>query len=107
MPGRQADPKTKTATVSAIASWIARSRGSRSRAVDKAGARILTAMAYPERIIPDETEPGVVALHFKRYEFALPYSAGRDVLDAGCGVGYGSALLAERARNVVGVDRSE
>ena len=64
-------------------------------------------MAYPERIIPDETEPGVVALHLKRYEFALPYSAGRDVLDAGCGVGYGSALLAERARNVVGVDRSE
>ena len=59
---------------------------------------------HPERIVPDETEPGIVALHRKRYEFALPLCAGRDVLDAGCGVGYGAALLAERARRVVGVD---
>jgi SAM-dependent methyltransferase len=59
---------------------------------------------HPERIVPDETEPGIVALHRKRYEFALPYCDGRDVLDAGCGVGYGSALLAERARSVLGVD---
>jgi SAM-dependent methyltransferase len=58
----------------------------------------------PERIVPDETEPGIVALHRKRYEFAFPLCEGRDVLDAGCGVGYGSVLLAERARRVVGVD---
>ena len=64
-------------------------------------------MAYPERIIPDETEPGIVALHLKRYEFALEWCAGRDVLDAGCGTGYGSALLARAARRVVGVDVSE
>jgi 2-polyprenyl-3-methyl-5-hydroxy-6-metoxy-1,4-benzoquinol methylase len=61
-------------------------------------------VAHPERIIPDETERGVVALHAVRYEFALERCAGRDVLDAGCGVGYGSALLASRARRVVGVD---
>ena len=61
----------------------------------------------PERIVPDETEPGIVALHLKRYEFARPHCDGRDVLDAGCGVGYGTAFLAERARSVVGVDRSE
>jgi SAM-dependent methyltransferase len=61
----------------------------------------------PERIVPDGTEPGIVALHEKRYEFALSFCAGKDVLDAGCGVGYGSAILARAARRVVGVDRSE
>ena len=64
-------------------------------------------MRSPERIVPDETEPGIVALHLKRYEFALPHCVDRVVLDAGCGVGYGTAFLAERARRVVGVDRSE
>ena len=60
----------------------------------------------PERIVPDETEPGIVALHLKRYEFARPYCEGRDVLDAGCGVGYGTAFLGEAARRVLGVDIS-
>jgi len=61
-------------------------------------------VSHPERIIPDATEPGIVALHLKRYEFALPFCHGKDVLDAGCGVGYGSARLASVARRVVGVD---
>lgn len=61
-------------------------------------------MKFPERIVPDETAPGIVALHLKRYDFARPYCVGKDVLDAGCGVGYGSAFLAESARSVVGVD---
>jgi SAM-dependent methyltransferase len=64
-------------------------------------------VSHPERIIPDETEPGVVAWHLKRYEFAVPYCAGKDVLDAGCGAGYGSARLAEVARRVLGVDANE
>ena len=64
-------------------------------------------MSYPERIVPDETEPGIVALHLKRYEFAAPWCRDREVLDAGCGVGYGSAFLAGHARRVVGVDRDE
>ena len=55
--------------------------------------------------MPDETEPGIVALHLKRYEFALPWCRGREVLDAGCGVGYGSEFIAKEARRVVGVDR--
>jgi len=61
-------------------------------------------VSHPERIVPDETEPGIVAIHLKRYEFARQFCAGREVLDAGCGVGYGSAYLAETARRVVGVD---
>jgi SAM-dependent methyltransferase len=63
-------------------------------------------MSYPERIVPEETSPGILALHLKRYQFALPWSEGAEVLDAGCGVGYGSAFLARRALRVVGVDRS-
>ena len=63
-------------------------------------------MSHPERIVPDETEPGIVALHLKRYEFARPYCVGKRVLDAGCGVGYGSAFLGEAAASVVGVDVS-
>jgi SAM-dependent methyltransferase len=61
-------------------------------------------VAYPERIVPDETEPGIVALHLKRYHFALPLCEGKDVLDGACGVGYGSFQLASVARHVVGVD---
>jgi 2-polyprenyl-3-methyl-5-hydroxy-6-metoxy-1,4-benzoquinol methylase len=64
-------------------------------------------MAYPERIVPDETSPGPLAIHEKRYRFALPYCAGKRVLDAACGVGYGSALLATKAAEVVGLDLSE
>lgn len=64
-------------------------------------------MTYPERIIPDETPPGVVALHLKRYTFASSWCADADVLDIGCGVGYGCAALAEVARHVIGGDVAE
>jgi SAM-dependent methyltransferase len=60
----------------------------------------------PERIVPDETEPGIVAIHLKRYEFARPLCDGKVVLDAGCGVGYGTAHLSAVAQLVVGIDRS-
>jgi SAM-dependent methyltransferase len=73
-------------------------------------ARILSGSegsVIPERIVPDETDAGIVALHLKRYEFARPYCRGGEVLDAGCGVGYGTAFLADAARRVVGVDRSQ
>jgi SAM-dependent methyltransferase len=61
---------------------------------------------YPERIVPEDVSPGILALHLKRYEFALGWSEGADVLDAGCGAGYGSAFLASNARRVTGVDSS-
>lgn len=61
-------------------------------------------MSHPERIIPDSELAGIVAAHLKRYDFALALCAGKDVLDAACGVGYGSAFLAQAAKSVVGVD---
>ena len=45
--------------------------------------------------------------HIHRYAFAQAFVQGRRVLDAACGEGYGSALLAENADSVVGVDISE
>lgn len=42
--------------------------------------------------------------HWHRYVFARAFAAGRRVLDAACGEGYGSALLADIAADVTGVD---
>ncbi|MCB1554477.1 MAG: class I SAM-dependent methyltransferase [Xanthomonadales bacterium] len=42
--------------------------------------------------------------HQHRYAFARRWAAGRRVLDAACGEGYGSALLAADARSVLGLD---
>ena len=47
-----------------------------------------------------------LARHLAAYHLARPYCAGKSVLDAGCGEGYGAALLAGVAARVVGVDRS-
>jgi SAM-dependent methyltransferase len=64
-------------------------------------------VSYPERIVPDETEPGILAIHLKRYAFAEPWCRGNEVLDLACGAGYGSAYLAQSAARVVGGDLSE
>lgn len=42
--------------------------------------------------------------HWHRYAFVRELARGRRVLDAACGEGYGSALLAATAREVAGVD---
>ncbi|HJR19392.1 MAG TPA: class I SAM-dependent methyltransferase [Actinomycetota bacterium] len=42
--------------------------------------------------------------HVVAYRHAADRIAGMNVLDAGCGEGYGSAMLAEHAASVVGVD---
>lgn len=44
--------------------------------------------------------------HWHRYAFALSLARGKRVLDAACGEGYGSHLLAAVARHVCGVDIS-
>jgi 2-polyprenyl-3-methyl-5-hydroxy-6-metoxy-1,4-benzoquinol methylase len=60
----------------------------------------------PERFIPDQLAGGLVAAeHLGRYWWAAQFAGGRRVLDAGCGIGYGSNMLAEaEAAEVVGVD---
>jgi len=46
--------------------------------------------------------------HFQRYIFAESYCSGKRVLDAGCGIGYGSAHLAMNvALSVVALDISD
>ena len=58
-----------------------------------------------ERFIP--TEPGSIRLeHYHRYAIALDAVSGKTVLDVACGEGYGSALMSDVARSVVGVDIS-
>ena len=44
--------------------------------------------------------------HLKVYKFALQFCNSKDVLDVGCGTGYGSSCLAELAASVVGIDLS-
>lgn len=60
-----------------------------------------------ERIVPGKVTLDRELASRSRYEFAARYVEGRRVLDIGCGEGYGSAMLAEKAAHVVGTDSSE
>ncbi len=61
-----------------------------------------------ERIIPDDLKGSeLLEQHLFRYRFALNHvKPGDVVLDAACGVGYGSEMLASLARKVIAVDKS-
>lgn len=59
-----------------------------------------------ERFLPD-CEREIWYEHFHRYTMALGFAEGKHVLDAACGEGYGSHVLAQKANSVVGVDVSE
>jgi SAM-dependent methyltransferase len=48
----------------------------------------------------------LAAIHRKAYETAADLAVGRDVLDVGCNHGYGTALVAARAKSAGGVDVS-
>jgi SAM-dependent methyltransferase len=56
-----------------------------------------------ERFVPG-TEGEIAHEHWHRYAFAQRFMAGRRVIDVACGEGYGSALVAGVAADVVGVD---
>jgi glycosyltransferase involved in cell wall biosynthesis len=58
-----------------------------------------------ERFMPGSDGPGIHLEHLHRYSLAAALVGGR-VLDLGCGVGYGSRLLAGAAQRVVGIDSS-
>lgn len=61
----------------------------------------------------ERTVPGVAEENywFRRHEVVyrrlVDRCAGHDVLEAGCGEGYGAALIAEVARSVIGLDYDE
>ena len=58
-----------------------------------------------ERTLPDVPEENYwYRRHLAVYRWIAARCAGRTVVDMACGEGYGSAVLAEEARSVVGVD---
>jgi 2-polyprenyl-3-methyl-5-hydroxy-6-metoxy-1,4-benzoquinol methylase len=61
-----------------------------------------------ERLVAEDADFGVdLARHLAAYRHARGRASGRTVLDAGCGEGYGAAILAEVALRVLGVDRTD
>lgn len=44
--------------------------------------------------------------HLRVYQYLSQFTGGKQVLDVGCGVGYGTALLSQTARRAVGIDIS-
>ena len=66
----------------------------------------MSAMKPIERFDPDLMGGSLLeAEHLARYRWAGALVEGKRVLDAGCGTGYGSELLASQgAAEVVGVD---
>ena len=57
-----------------------------------------------ERYIPESAPADVAYEHWHRYFYAQQFIKGKEVLDIACGSGYGSALMAESAASVTGVD---
>jgi SAM-dependent methyltransferase len=59
-----------------------------------------------ERILP--TQEDEVSIVFSRhkftYEYIKQYTKNRTVIDIGCGMGYGSRILSENAKEVIGID---
>ena len=57
-----------------------------------------------ERCLPWADDLAMVYEHYHRYLFAAGLASGRRVLDLGAGEGYGAAVLATQATEVVGVE---
>lgn len=59
---------------------------------------------FPERIVPDTALRFDYIDHLARYDYIKLHIGDKDVLDCGCGNGYGSFDLASLARSVNGID---
>lgn len=58
-----------------------------------------------ERMIPEFHKNSITySEHMLRYELAKKYCINKNVLDIASGSGYGTKILAEKAKNVIGVD---
>ena len=57
-----------------------------------------------ERILLEKETPLMIARHLSAYRFAKDYAQNKEVLDIGCGEGYGSDYLAGFAKRVIGID---
>jgi SAM-dependent methyltransferase len=73
--------------------------------VDQTGTRD----GVPERFVPKDMRGQLIeAEHVSRYRWAASAAPEKRVLDAGCGVAYGTAILAEAgAAAVMGIDIAE
>ena len=60
-----------------------------------------------ERFLPEVCGGEMAIEHYQRYRFARLLVRDRTVLDAACGEGYGSSMLAEAAAAVTGMDIDE
>jgi len=67
-------------------------------------AATATALTFTGERFTPEVRGAIWYEHWHRYAVAGPLARGLRVLDAACGEGYGSALLARSAASVVGVD---
>ncbi len=59
-----------------------------------------------ERVIPGLVDVDLWNEHISRYTFAARLARRKRVLDVGCGAGYGTAELAQTAREATGIDVS-
>jgi 2-polyprenyl-3-methyl-5-hydroxy-6-metoxy-1,4-benzoquinol methylase/glycosyltransferase involved in cell wall biosynthesis len=57
-----------------------------------------------ERYVPGTWSKIAEYEHIPRYNMALELVSGKNVLDFGCGTGYGAAMMASRAASVTGLD---
>jgi SAM-dependent methyltransferase len=49
----------------------------------------------------------IYLMHVATYNNAIKYISGKEVLDLGCGTGYGTALVADKCASICGVDISD
>ena len=59
-----------------------------------------------ERFVPGIEDRQLEMEHYQRYYSVLPLVSGKVVLDAACGEGYGTDILASAAQKVIGLDVS-
>ena len=60
-----------------------------------------------ERLVPEVDSASWLEIHLMPYRYAVPFAEDLEVLEVGCGVGYGAALLAEGASRVAAFDLHE